>query len=306
MSKEILVQASGLARRYGERQALRGLDLELFRGEILGLLGPNGAGKSTTLRILSGTLPPTTGSVRIGGYDLFERPLEAKRLLGYLPEQPPLYPDRRGGEYLRYCARPHGVPRARSRGAAEEAAERCGLGEVLNRVIGNLSKGYRQRVGIAQAIVHRPAVVILDEPTVGLDPVQLASIRSLIRELGAEHGVILSSHLLPEVQSLCARVVILNQGRPVHAGTLSAESARREVVLVTAHAVDIEQLRSLSGVEALEVLEPRRLRLRLADAAAAERVQQAVLGNGWGLVEWWPLRDNLEQLFLTLTHGEGA
>lgn len=305
MCADILLEAQGLERRFGERAALRGLDLELRRGEVLGLLGPNGAGKSTTLRILSGTLPPDRGSVRIQGVDLFERPRAAKRALGYLPEHPPLYPDMRVQDYLEFCARLHGL--GRSAGAATRAAaERCGLSEVLSRTIGNLSKGYRQRIGIAQAIVHGPAVLILDEPTVGLDPTQLHDMRELIRELGGEYAVVLSSHLLPEVQSLCARVVILNRGRAVHAGALAEPGAGLDMLLLCALEPDLERLRALEGVRRVEAVAPRRLRLELDDQAAAERVQQTVLGAGWGLLEWWPAQDRLEQLFLSLTHGEAA
>lgn len=307
MTTDVLLQARGLSRRYGDRLALSGLDLDVRRGEILGLLGPNGAGKSTTLRILSGTLPPHSGDVTVAGIDLFARPRAARRQLGYLPELPPLYLDMTVEAYLRYCAQLRGMRGAALRQAQEAALQRCNLEGVRRRLIGNLSKGYRQRVGIAQAVLHDPPVLILDEPTVGLDPLQIRAIRDLIRELKAEHAIIFSSHILPEIEALCDRVVILNRGRAVYQGALGAPaSGAHEVLLRCARAPQAERLTGLPGVLEAAALEPCRLRLRLADAAAAETVQRAVLDAGWGLVEWLPLEQNLEQLFVALTHGEGA
>lgn len=306
--REILLQAEGLGRRYGERRAVESLDLTLRRGEVLGLLGPNGAGKSTTLRMLSGTLPPSEGSIRLAGVDLLEQPRRAKRALGYLPELPPLYPEQTVADYLRYCARLHGVARAGAPAAAAAAMARCGLSEVAGRLIGRLSKGYQQRVGIAQAIVHRPAVVILDEPTVGLDPLQMREIRALIGELRADHGVLLSSHILPEIQSVCDRVVILHRGRAVYSGGLQppAHDGEREVLLGLGAAVEPAQLTALPGVLAVASVDGQRLRLRLASAEAATAVQRHVLAAGWELREWLPLERNLEQLFVSLTAGEVA
>lgn len=214
------LRARNLSRRYGHRVVLEGLDLELHPGEILGLLGPNGAGKSTTMRILSGNLAPSTGSVEACGVDLCEKPVEAKRHLGYLPETPPLYREMTVSEYLHLVARLHRVPESSVGSAVIQALQRCDLTEVAKRLIGNLSKGYQQRVGIAQAIVHVPAVIILDEPTAGLDPLQIREIRALIAELGRSHGVILSTHFLPEAEALCSRVLILRQGRAVFSGPL--------------------------------------------------------------------------------------
>ena len=307
MSSEILLQATRLARRYGERVALDGLDLELRRGEVLGLLGPNGAGKSTTMRILSGTLPPNAGRVRINGLDLFEAPRRAKRHLGYLPELPPVYGDMRVSAYLRYCGRLHGVSGGKLQPAVESALGRCGLEEVAGRLIGRLSKGYQQRVGIAQAILHRPDLLILDEPTVGLDPLQIREIRALLRELRREHAIILSSHILPEIQALCDRVLILNRGRRVYEGPLDkTERGPREVLLTCREAPNPAVLGRVSGVESVEPVGGERLRIRLAEPAAGERVQQAVLAAGWGIEEWLPVRQNLEQLFVSLTHGDSA
>ncbi|HEX7382424.1 MAG TPA: ABC transporter ATP-binding protein, partial [Nevskiaceae bacterium] len=225
--ERVLIEAQSLSRRYGATLAVSGLNLSLHQGEILGLLGPNGAGKSTVMRMLTGCLAPTTGSVRINGIALAARPRLAKRFLGYLPEQPPVYPELSVDEYLAYCARLHHVPAGERATAIAYAKQACGLDEMSRRLIGNLSKGYQQRVGIAQAIVHRPEVVVLDEPTVGLDPIQIREIRKLIRGLGDRHSVILSSHILPEIQSLCDRVMIINHGRVVYSETIEAATATR-------------------------------------------------------------------------------
>jgi ABC-2 type transport system ATP-binding protein len=198
----------GLHRRYGDVHAVQGLDFQVRRGEVLGFLGPNGAGKTTTMQMICGVLAPSEGTVRIGGVDLLEDPVAAKRQLGYLPEQPPLYRELTVDEYLRYCAHLHGLRNRQATTAMDEVKARCGLRDNGGRLIGNLSKGFQQRVGIAQAILHRPAVVVLDEPTVGLDPIQIREIRELMRELGNDHGVILSTHILPEVQAVCDRVQI--------------------------------------------------------------------------------------------------
>lgn len=218
---DITLNASELSRSYGSRVAVRNIGFELRQGEVLGLLGPNGAGKTTTLQMLAGCLAPSAGSVEICGIDLLEHPRQAKALLGYLPETPPLYRELSVDEYLRLAARLHRVPKHEIAAAVSQAKQRCGLSEVGKRLVGNLSKGYQQRVGIAQAIVHNPRVIILDEPTVGLDPLQIRDIRSLIRELGGEHSVILSTHILTEVESVCDRIQIMNRGELVFSGDLA-------------------------------------------------------------------------------------
>jgi ABC-2 type transport system ATP-binding protein len=215
------LRARKLSCRYGARVAVDALDLDLHPGEVLGLLGPNGAGKSTTLQMLSGNLAPSSGSVEICGVDLSEQPEAAKAHLGYLPEIPPLYRELTVGEFLRFAARLHRVPKADVDAAVRQALQRCGLDDVAQRLIGNLSKGYRQRVGIAQAIVHNPSVIILDEPTAGLDPLQIREIRELIAALGRTHGVILSTHILAEAEALCDQVLILHQGRTVYSGGMA-------------------------------------------------------------------------------------
>lgn len=208
----LTLSAQNLTRQYGEVVAVHQFDLQLRRGEVLGLLGPNGAGKSTTLRMLTGNLAPSSGSVEICGIDLLDKPLEAKAHVGFLPEIPPLYFDMTVNEYLLLAARLHRVPKEALKAALENVKQRCGLEQHSNNLIGTLSKGYQQRVGIAQAIIHNPDVIILDEPTVGLDPNQMREIRQLIRELGTTSSVILSTHILPEVENVCDRVQIMHQG----------------------------------------------------------------------------------------------
>ena len=218
----VTLEAQGLTRRYGDHTAVDGINLSLKRGEVLGFLGPNGAGKSTTMQMLTGNLAPTAGEVHVCGIDLIDRPVDAKARIGYLPEAPPLYREQQVEEFLQFVARLHRVPRAARAGAVQRAIERCGLGDVRRKLIGTLSKGYQQRVGIAQAIVHEPDVIVLDEPTVGLDPNQIRDIRRLIRELGNAHSVILSTHILPEVEAICDNVSIMHRGRFVFSGSLAA------------------------------------------------------------------------------------
>lgn len=214
------LRVRNLGRRYGNHVAVQNLDLDLHQGEVLGLLGPNGAGKSTTMQMLAGNLAPSDGSIEICGVDLLRQPLAAKVHLGYLPEIPPLYPELTVREFLRLAARLHRVPKDKLHGAVDQALQRCALGDVAGKLIGRLSKGYRQRVGIAQAIVHSPSVIVLDEPTSGLDPLQLRDARSLIRELGGKRSILLSTHLLAEAEALCDRVLILRHGAAVFNGPM--------------------------------------------------------------------------------------
>ncbi len=216
-----MIEACGLSKRYGDMIAVNDVSFSIGRGEVVGFLGPNGAGKTTTMRMLTGFLPPTDGTAEIAGHDIFAAPLEARRAIGYLPEVPPLYPEMTVGAYLNYVARIKDVPRSARATRVERAAERCGLKDVRRRVIGTLSKGFRQRVGLAQAIVHDPAVLVLDEPTVGLDPLQVREIRGLIAELAApgqgdvQHAVVLSTHVLPEVEAICRRVILMHEGTKI-------------------------------------------------------------------------------------------
>jgi ABC-2 type transport system ATP-binding protein len=222
MSAPITLSAHHLMRLRDNHLVVDGVSLELRRGEVLGLLGHNGAGKSTTLQMLTGALPPQSGLIEVCGFDMLNQPQQAKACIGFLPEHPPLYRDMRVDDFLLFAARLHRIPSAKLAAALALAKQRCGLQDYGKKLIGALSKGYQQRVGIAQAVIHNPAVVVLDEPTVGLDPAQIRDIRTLIRELGNNSSVILSTHLLNEVESLCDRVIILQKGRLIYSGS-SAE-----------------------------------------------------------------------------------
>jgi len=243
-----MIEARALSKRYGDLLAVDAVSFTVQEGEVVGFLGPNGAGKTTTMRMITGFLPPTDGTAVIAGSDIFADAIAARRAVGYLPETPPLYPEMDVEHYLRFVARLHDVPRPRVRDAVDRALERCGLTEVRRRVIGALSKGYRQRVGIAQAIVHSPPVLVLDEPTVGLDPIQIREIRQLIADLArpqdgeAAHTVILSTHILPEVEAICQRVILIHQGRKAvdsPLAELTADGTRLEEVFARATARDL-------------------------------------------------------------------
>lgn len=236
-----LIQVEQLYRYYGDHLAVNNVSFTLEKGEILGFLGPNGAGKSSTMQMICGNLAPSSGQIRINGIDILDNPKEAKAELGYLPENPPVYRDLTVDEYLHYCAGLHRVAKDKTKAALDNAKERCGLTDVGDRLIGNLSKGYQQRVGIAQAILHSPAVIILDEPTVGLDPIQIREIRQLIRDLGREHGIILSTHILPEVQESCSRVQIIHRGELVLNDTIQGLEQRMgasSLMIATRQAAD--------------------------------------------------------------------
>lgn len=308
MSEPVLVRADHLYRYYGSHCALDDVSFTVGRGEVLGLLGPNGAGKSTTMQILSGNLAPSAGQVWIDGIDLLDEPKAAKAALGYLPDQPPLYRELTVDEYLGYCARLHRVDAGRRRGAIDTAKQRCGLTEVGRRLIGNLSKGYQQRVGIAQAILHAPPVVILDEPTVGLDPLQMREIRALIRELRGEHSVILSTHILPEVQAVCDRVQIISAGRLVLNDSIAGLERRMRassLVVGLRRPPPVAELEAVAGVDAVEALEHGRYRLHYApEASPAERLAEHAVQRGWGLYELAPERMSLEQVFVDITRSD--
>src|SRR6266516_4629259 len=210
-----MIEVEGLTKRYGPTLAVSEVSFEVRKGEVLGFLGPNGAGKTTTMRVITGYLPPSAGKVRVAGVDVVEEPLEAKRHTGYLPENPPVYPDMTVVEYLAFVARVKGLPRGEVKKRVDEVSEKCAITDVRERQIGKLSKGYRQRVGLAQALIHNPDVLILDEPTAGLDPKQIIETRERIRGFAGQHTVVLSTHILPEVSMTCGRVVIINKGRVV-------------------------------------------------------------------------------------------
>ncbi|HEU4708019.1 MAG TPA: ATP-binding cassette domain-containing protein [Methylophilaceae bacterium] len=304
------VEASALTRLYGGREAVSDVSFTLNKGEVLGFLGPNGAGKSTTMKMLTGNLAPSSGSVRICGIDIIENPKEAKALIGYLPEQPPLYRELTVDEYLAMAARLHRVSGAHIRKAVQIAKERCGLTEMGKRLIENLSKGYQQRVGIAQAIIHNPMVVILDEPTVGLDPIQIRDIRALIKELGGEHSVILSTHILPEVEMVCDHVQIIHKGKLVFNGPIDVLHHQRhgnKLVLGLSSPPATEALLQIPGVVSVDPLPEGLLRVHYAEGQMpAEAIVQAAVSNGWGLYQINPDQTTLEEVFVQLTFHELA
>jgi ABC-2 type transport system ATP-binding protein len=216
-----MIEVRNLTKRYGDVVAIRDVSFTAATGQILGFLGPNGAGKTTTMRVITGFMPATSGTVKVAGYDIFDDSFEVRKRIGYLPESPPLYNDMTVTAYLRFVGRIRGVPKAELGESVDRVLRTCGLAEVTDRVIGHLSKGFRQRVGLAQALVHNPGVLVLDEPTIGLDPRQIIEIRKLIQELSGERTVILSTHILPEVTQLCEKVVIINEGRIAVEDTLA-------------------------------------------------------------------------------------
>lgn len=305
----LTICARGLSRRFGSQTAVTALDLDVHRGEVLGLLGPNGAGKTTTMQMLTGNLAPSSGEIRICGIDLLESPVPAKSRVGYLPETPPLYREFKVDEYLDFVARLHRVDKSRRVTAVARAMQRCGLTDVGKQLIGTLSKGYQQRVGIAQAIVHEPDVIILDEPTVGLDPNQILEIRALIRELGKRHSVILSTHILPEVEAVCDRVQIMHHGRVVFRNTIAGlrDFQMGRTVIVSLHrppAIDI--LRSIPDVATVEATADGRFRIRFTqDADATAALVARANAENWGLHQLSPARTSLEDVFVQLT-GNGT
>ncbi len=307
MSGESLVSVRSLHRRYGNLHAVKGVSFELGRGEVLGLLGPNGAGKTTTMQMLCGALAPTAGEILIDGENLLDSPTRTKGKIGYLPERPPLYPELSVDEYLRFCARLRRVSVGEISAAIEQVKFRCGLGDVGRRLIANLSKGYQQRVGVAQAIIHRPTVVVLDEPTAGLDPNQIRDIRALIGELGEDHAVLLSTHILPEVQAVCQRVQILFEGQIVLSERLDVLNRSGGCLRAGfRRPPDIAELNQLAGFSRVERIDSERFRLfHDPDASVAEAVAERSVAKGWGLFELIPEQRALEEIFVSLTSGEG-
>jgi ABC-2 type transport system ATP-binding protein len=308
-----LIEAHDLTRKYGDFTAVAGISFAVPEGEIVGMLGPNGAGKTTTLRMMTGFLPPTSGRVTVGGRDLFADPVAARREIGYLPENVALYPEMRVEEYLAYRAQLEGMDRVAARRAIAETLARCLLADVRRQVIGTLSKGYRQRVGLAAAILHEPRVLVLDEPTVGLDPKQIIAIRELIRELGQRHTLLLSTHILPEVELLCQRVVIIDRGRIVAQGTpeslreRSLGTAQVRVGLADAVEGVAEALGALPGVLGVRALEAGHWLLDCASGAdpRAEAFRLAV-ARGWTMVELALEKASLEDVFVRLTTRDAA
>ncbi len=310
MMNNLTVEASELTRLYGGREAVSNVSFNLKQGEVLGFLGPNGAGKSTTMKMLTGNLAPSAGSVKICGIDMIENPKEAKALIGYLPEMRPLYKEFTVDEYLTIAARLHRVTGKNIKKAVENAKERCGLGHMSKRLIENLSNGYQQRVGIAQAIIHNPMVVILDEPTVGLDPIQIRDIRALIREIGGEHSVILSTHILPEVEMVCDHVQIIDKGKLVFNGGIDVLKRQRignKLLIGFSNAPTVEELVKIKGVTEAEITDNNMMRVRFAEGEAPhEAIVQAAVKNKWGLYQIAPDQTSLEDVFVQLTYQDGA
>ncbi len=309
-----MIEAQSLSRKYGDFTAVDDVSFAVDEGEIVGILGPNGAGKTTTIRMITGFLPPSSGRVVVGGKDLFGDPIPARRQIGYLPENVALYNEMRVGEYLAYRAALEGMSRVDARQAIGDAVDRCLLSEVAQQIIGTLSKGYRQRVGLATAILHRPDVLVLDEPTVGLDPKQIVAIRELIRELGESRTLLLSTHILPEVELLCNRVLIIDRGRIIDQGTPDRLRERwrgnpvLKVTIKGAPAEAREVLRGLTGVLSCEAEgEEGGFRVECqAEADLREAVFHLAVARGWALLELAERKASLEDIFVRLTTRDVA
>jgi len=308
-----MIEAQNLVRRYGDFTAVDGISFSVGEGEIVGMLGPNGAGKTTTIRMLTGFLPPTSGQVTVAGTDLFQSPRQARRQIGYLPEHVALYNEMRVEEYLAYRARLEGLTRSESRDAIGMAVDRCLLTDVRRQIVGTLSKGYRQRVGLATAILHSPRVLVLDEPTVGLDPKQIIAIRELIRELGRERTLLLSTHILPEVELLCGRVMIIDRGKIIAEGT--PESLRESwvgnpslrVTLKGEPAGAAAALGGIGGVLGVQATGNGGFVLECGPGVdAREEVFRAAVERGWVLLELARERATLEDVFVRLTTHDTA
>ncbi len=308
MQPTALIEVENLSRFYQTHCAINHLSFSLKAGEVLGFLGPNGAGKSTTMQIITGNLAPSEGRVSISGFDILESPREAKQQIGYLPEHPPIYRDATVDEYLLYCARLRRVNRAELEDAVNQVKLSCGLEEVGNRLIGNLSKGYQQRVGIAQAIIHNPPVVILDEPTVGLDPIQIREIRSLIKNLGQDRSVILSTHILSEVQATCDRVQIIREGELIYNASIEAlnRGNGNSVAVALRRPPTTRTLQQLEHVSHVEQKDEQRFHLFFDTHSPAELIVRQSVENDWGLFELTPDQQSLEDLFIELTQHPRA
>lgn len=300
-----IVEVRHLSHRYSVDWAIRDINFSIEKNGILGLLGSNGAGKSTTMNIICGVLNQTEGDVLIDGIDLKKDPVEAKRRIGFLPQKPPLHPDLTVDEYLVHCAVLRRVPSAEIRAAVERAKERCAIGHFSKRLIKNLSGGYQQRVGIAQAIVHNPRFVVLDEPTNGLDPNQIVEIRSLVKELAADHAVLLSTHILTEVQATCDDIRMIEHGRMVFSGTIREFDnyvVPDSFTVVFAEPPAAEELARIDGVRRVDPTGPGTFRIRFSgDERITERFVAASVANGWRLREITMERSSLDVIFAQLS-----
>jgi len=315
-----MITVNGLTKKYARTVAVDNISFEVEKGQIVGFLGPNGAGKTTTMRILTCFLPPTAGTATVAGFDVLEQPLEVKRRIGYLPETPPLYPEMEVVEYLTFVGKLKGMSGSSLASRVSEVSERCNIADVSQKLLGKLSKGYRQRVGLAQAIIHNPDVLILDEPTAGLDPKQINETRDLIRGLAGDHTIILSTHILPEVEQTCERVIIINKGKLVATDTVQNLQARArgvESIVLEIEGRDAvldpsaiqHRLETVSGVSRVVFKENRQRGSvfeveSLKDRMIRGDLARAVVESGWNLNELRPAAMSLEEIFLQLTGAE--
>jgi|Deesub1362A_J573_1020465.scaffolds.fasta_scaffold00004_398 ABC-2 type transport system ATP-binding protein len=301
-----MIRVNEVTKYFGERVAVDRVSFTVNKGEIMGFLGPNGAGKTTTMRIITGFMPPTDGTVEINGLDVFEHPYEVKRIIGYMPEHPPLYLEMTVDGYLRFAAELRGLRGKDVSNAVKRVTDICGIGDVRKRLVGNLSKGYRQRVGLAQALVHDPEVLVLDEPTVGLDPRQIVEIRQLIKELGKDKTVILSTHILQEVTTVCESVTIINNGKIVVSDRIEnltkrfSEGGRVFVRIRHPENLDIERLKDIDGVEKVEIKEKDQFEVLFKKEAEQllEKISDVLFDMRVGVVEFKPFGLTLEEVFI--------
>ncbi len=311
-----MIQVEGLTKRYARNVAVDNISFSVNKGDIVGFLGPNGAGKTTTMRVLTCFLPPTSGKASVAGFDVFEKPMEVKKRIGYLPETPPLYPEMEVGDYLRFVGKLKGVPSSDLEKRVDEVAERCSIAPEKHKLISKLSKGYRQRVGLAQAIIHNPDVLILDEPTSGLDPHQIIETRELIKTLAGEHTIILSTHILPEVEAVCQKVIIINKGKVVVTDTVDNLTHRMHGTDAAAVEIDpagladlpavqqrLEQIGGVSKVISKNGLNGRLLFEveSLPEKNVRADIARVVVQSGWNLLELRSVAFSLEEVFLELT-----
>ena len=305
MKQVSVASVEHLSHKYASSWAVKDISFEIQKTGIVGLLGANGAGKSTTMNILCGVLNQTMGRVKIGGIDMREAPIEAKKQIGFLPQTAPVYMDFTVDEYLRYAARLRGILKTDLKRAVEEAKERCGITHFSKRLIKNLSGGYRQRVGIAQAIIHKPKLVVLDEPTNGLDPNQIIEVRSLIRSIAKEHAVIFSSHILHEVQLLCEDIKMIDGGKVVFADSIEAFNnyvAPHSLIIGLSKAPPVSELSLIQGIDQVELLSKNKFRLSFTDVSmVAEQVAKVAVENGWGLNELYLEKTSLDEIFAQLS-----
>ncbi|HUN81265.1 MAG TPA: ATP-binding cassette domain-containing protein [Phycisphaerae bacterium] len=315
-----MIKVEGLSKRYARTVAVDNISFEVQKGEIVGFLGPNGAGKTTTMRVLTCFLPPTSGTANVAGFDVVENPMEVKKRIGYLPETPPLYHDQEVAEYLRFAGQLKGISSADIDKRVDEVVGKCAIGDVRTKLIGKLSKGYRQRVGLAQAIIHNPDVLILDEPTSGLDPKQIIEIRELLKHLAGDHTIILSTHILSEVEQSCQRVIIISQGKLVAIDSVQnltnrlrgSEAVAVEVEAADGHpsAAEVQQrLEQVSGVSRVMARDGRDGRLHFEVESLQGRhiradLARSVVNAGWALTEMRAVGLSLEDIFLQLTAAE--